>query len=648
PTITAPDTIFTCHIPQAVDLLTLGTFTFAPTPPGATRSCSGPGITDPQNCLFVSPGTGTYQILLHYTIPPGCDTTLAFWVKVSDLVSAQAGPNVQVCQSQNFYTLQGTPATGHWNPAPGLNPQTGVLDLNLAGPGLHIYNFVIGQNTPCVSSDAVTVTIVPGGVDAGPAIYACETAGQIQLPTGLPATGTFTGPQLTGGNMVNIAALVPGDYTYLYTLTTLPEACNHDTLTLHVAPLPDPGFSIDPDTGCVGVAVNFLALEPNADNYHWTFGGGGTDDGAAVSHAFGVEGDFSVMLTVTTNTPAGALLCSTNSSQNIHIVQPPQSVGFGKDQAQGCGPLTVQFTNTSVAEDAQYFWDFGNQDASTQYQPGPATYLAGLEDTLYVVKMLLVTRCDTFLALDTIRVLSNPHANFGITYDEPCSGGLLQINNTSTGHPATSTWFIGTAPALLAFNPPAQTFFTDSLPRIVHITLVDSNQCATDTFSRDITVNPTDVVALAHLSDTSALCAGHTLTLTSYSTPGAPVHWLTPFGNFNGDSINVTFPNPGTYPVFLYVEGCGFDSMSVPITVLPLPTLAVTPDPVFCPHHPATFTVTTTGSGSLLWFGDGDSTFLQQAAHIYALAGNYPLHAESVSPEGCRATWDGQLTVQAA
>jgi gliding motility-associated-like protein len=646
PQVTPPDTVFTCHIPQGINLESIGNFTFSPA--DGDKTWGGTGV-NPQTGVFTSPGIGTYNLTLNYDIDPACDTTVNFVVQVNAFVAAAAGANDTVCQSQVTHTLTGTPGGGDWS-GPGIAPATGEINLALAGAGTHTYTYVISGNTPCESSDAVQITVFPGdGVSIVQTLdYVCETAATYTLPIATPLGGIWTDSlgQPVPGGIVNVAVLNPDIYVYTYTVPDLPDACNNLTFTLNVAPQPSAGFALMPDTACIGETVTVVPIATTGVQYQVNWGD--TNSGSALSHTYAGAGDFQVALTVNTQHPlTGATLCSNNSTENIHIIAPPELLQFSMNQDTGCAPLFVIFENESIAENGEYVWQFGNFFTyEGQEPPNAIEFAQGLEDTTYVVTLTVKTGCDSMAFSRTVTVLPQPRADFGITYDEPCSGGILEINNTSTGNPANNSWATSTGLAFNSFNPPLLQFFTNSLPLIVDISLTVSNQCGTDSITKSVTVNPTDVVALINISDTTEVCVGDTVMLTSFSTPGAPIHWQLSDGNtFLQNSIKVSFPEDGIYKVTLYAEGCGYDSMAMYVRVHPLPTLTVKHPPIICPGDTATFTVLTDAPGSLLHFGTGDSSDLKTANYRYLQSGIFPLSAIATSLVGCKKTWNGSIEI---
>jgi hypothetical protein len=73
---------------------------------------------------------------------------------------------------------------------------------------------------------------------------------------------------------------------------------------------------------------------------------------------------------------------------------------FTKDIAKGCGPLTVNFTNTTTPlNEPSYKWLFGNGDSSILQNPLPITFMADTSalrrDSTYYISLIAFNQCDT-------------------------------------------------------------------------------------------------------------------------------------------------------------------------------------------------------------------------------------------------------------
>ncbi len=650
PALAVPDTVFSCAITGAVDLNELASPDFSPA--GGNLTWSDPnGKVDPQTGAFNSDMVGFFPVSATYSVPPGCDSTVSFIVRVDTFVNAvilNAEP--VLCQSTGSFQLQGSPSGGKWS-GPGIDEMTGVINLSLVAPGPQPYTYTIRAGSPCESADMVMIRIESEGANAGPDLYVCSTEATVTLPGGTPEEGGYSGPFILEG-VVQVSWLQPDmGYTYLYIAPALPPACNTDSMTLYIASPPDPGFSPDRDTACVGQTVTLTPVATGAVSFTVDWGDG--TSGSDLTHIFEAPGDPVIQLTVTSQNPLipGQTLCSAANSAQIHILQPAEAaqVGVMPGDTTGCGPLEILFTNQSQVENGRYTWDFGNGQTYSGYQPGTITFESGVEDTVYMVSLMIENGCDTLFETRKITVHPQPKAAFGISYMDPCSGAELEASVLSVGNPEENVFFTSIDPQGVPGFPDQKTvfrFYTGSEPDTVGIWLVSSNQCGVDTAYREVIVNPTDVVALIGLPDTTSICQGAATPFINYSTTGAPFSWAVSDGNtYLGDTIRINFPEAGDYEISLYAFGCGYDSAKVSIHVLELPTLEVDHDLFRCPGDPVDFSVLSNAESVLLWYGDGDSTDQKISSHLFDLPGIYFPAAAAVSVDGCTAAWQGSLTI---
>jgi gliding motility-associated-like protein len=260
----------------------------------------------------------------------------------------------------------------------------------------------------------------------------------------------------------------------------------------------------------------------------------------------------------------------------------------------------------------------------------------------------MVNGCGAAEFARTIEVAPRPRAVFETDFIEPCSGGLAELTLGSYGNPLQHTYYVSTGQQYTgSFDHPA-TFqlFTGDQPDTVGVWLVSSNYCGSDTAYREIIVNPPDVTALAGLPDTTRLCEGLTAQIISFATPGAEIRWeISTGGNYTGDTISVNFQDPGQYLITLYAYGCGYDSVRLPVTVYPLPDIALIHDQQKCPGEPVNFWVNSVAPAIQLWFGDGDSTWQRNISHIFPGPGTYTPFARATTQRGCQSSVSGSLLI---
>ncbi|MCO6479569.1 MAG: PKD domain-containing protein [Phaeodactylibacter sp.] len=637
---------YTCAISEDVFLPDVANIQAAP---GTVLSWSGDGVLDAATGRFNSTGlngASSADITLTGTSAFGCVSTLPFTLEIRDYVQAEvASPEMTICSGSGPMTLSATPGNGQWA-GPQVDANTGEVAASQLGPGTYTYVYTIEAGTPCESRDTMELIVLDAAtsVTLGQDPYACASDGQAPLPSATPANGAWSGPGLTSNGQVDVQLLPgPGAYTYTYTVDALPGACNSADITFTVLPLPEPAFTFD-SLACEGAPVSFTNETANAEVYSWEFGDGGMPTSEpSPQHAFDESGTYTVTLTAESLNPTtGDVVCSVQLPRDIYVSQAPELVAFNTDVTEGCAPLSVAFDNQSIGDDLSFIWNFGGLDTSFVADPGPFTFPQGLADTSYTVTLSVANGCGDSVDTTEINVFPQPQANFGITFNELCSGDTLYFNNTSTGNPDQYFWFMNSRTLERIYsipNPPPVVPFSENGQDTLSILLIAANGCGSDSLGQLVTVNPTDVSALIN-SSAQELCVGDTLRLESFSTPGAPVRWYISDGNaYTGASVQHRFESAGVYEVSLYAEGCGADSMAVQVAVLPLPQVALNFMPTACAENPVRFEVITNGDGQVLYFGDGDSTLASVAQHTYAMPGTYFPRVTVTSAQGCRSTW---------
>ena len=163
----------------------------------------------------------------------------------------------------------------------------------------------------------------------------------------------------------------PGNYQV--TLQVVDSLGCKDTAQQNVSVyyLPLVSFSAAPTSGCAPLCVNFQDLSTvqnsTAAHWVWNFGNGDTDTLQNPAYCYPVNGNFNVSLMVTS---AQGCSFTTTVPNYIHVVPGPQAAfSFGPQPATSSDP-TINFTDQSTGNPAQWFWDFGvGNNSSTSQNP---------------------------------------------------------------------------------------------------------------------------------------------------------------------------------------------------------------------------------------------------------------------------------------
>jgi gliding motility-associated-like protein len=483
--------------------------------------------------------------------------------------------------------------------------------------------------------DTIPITVNPlPQITPGPAINTCITTPPFNLTGFSPAGGTWSGTGITngalatfspsvamGGQNPNTAFTTTLTYSYTHPVT---GCINSATRQVTVNPLPVPSFTMD-TLKCINTTVSIVNNSQGASSYFWNFGNGATSTQVNPIYQFPTGGNYTVTLVATS--PQG---CVDSTSNTIQIVSTP-TASFVPSTNNGCGPLNVNFNNTSNGYGiTSYFWNFGfpaNGPFSSAQNPGALTFAPPLiQDTNYIVSLSVTNLCGTSTFLDTILVHPLPIASFATTVNTGCSPLPVGFQNLSLGSPTNYIWNFGDGQFSTQVNP-THTFVYGPNDTIFNVALIAINACGSDTAYYPIHVFPNTVSSFFNTNPTVG-CAPLNVQFTNFSQ-GGNLNYFWSFGN--GQVSNVQSPShlytsSGTYIAQLVVDnGCSYDTSTISITVLPKPQVAFTVvDDTLCMGQNFQFTNLSSQLSNAAWlFGDGTGSNVYSPTHVYASAGNF-------------------------
>jgi len=558
-----------------------------------------------------------------------------------DTVICEGSPPLQLVSSDSLGVWSGVLATTGSREALFIPAVAGSYTLTYTrGSGL------------CYSTDSLLLQVIPvDSVQAGTDIYICASDSLLLLPNPLPGTGQYTGEGHSGDSLDLRQLPIGVPFPMQYTLASLPAGCNQDELTVTRLSAPLASFEINRDTAC---QLDPILLTPGTTgifSYYVDWGDGSS--GQQLTHSYAESGDYTLLYRVFNLHPVSQeLICPAEATASIHI-PPPLAAGdvaFSMSPAEGCAPLSVDFSNNSLRPDDRYVWDFGNGQQYEGFDPPTVLFTENEEHTLsqYPVRLRVWNGCGSFEASQVVTVRPRPLARFDLSSQSSCSGAQVTATPNSLGSPLTA-YFVTSlgeqAPALQGQDAHFQ-FFTDSPSETVGVWLIAINECGPDTVYREIEVAAADVVALPGLSATDLRCTGSELTILNYSSPDAPIRWTLPDGSqSSADTLRLVFDEAGTYTLELHAYGCGYDSLLIPLTIHPLPELSWTYDSSACYGSSIQFEISSNAAGLQLWYGDGDSTAMRNSLHAYPAPATYRPQVLASSIHGCQRQLQGMVDI---
>ncbi len=258
--------------------------------------------------------------------------------------------------------------------------------------------------------------------------------------------------------------LTEGTFTVILISQNSTSGCSGTaTHQITVLPSPTPSFTATPTTGCAPLQVNFTNTSSAGSSFVWNFGDGTTYTGQnPPTHTYAGNSSFDVSMTMTS---ANGCVDSITYPGMIQLSDPLAQ--FTATPINGCSPLEVQFTESSISPDpvnnpiTTWQWDFGDGTTYIGQNPPVHTYQTGIYDVSLII--ILQSGCsDTITMLEYIQVGEIDGVNFTYTPATQCAKNDIQFTNTSvitTPHlpnEITYQWDFGDDDNSTAENPTHQ------------------------------------------------------------------------------------------------------------------------------------------------------------------------------------------------
>ena len=315
--------------------------------------------------------------------------------------------------------------------------------------------------------------------------------------------------------------------------------------------------TLDVNEGCLPLTVNFTA-PPGYPTHFWDFGDGSSSTITNPSNTYLNAGTYTASFKETATGP-------TIGTLTINVYPQPVPT-FTTVNDQGCIPLTVGFTNTTVLNSGitlnSLSWVFSDGGNTTGQSPNHTFTSPGS----FNVSLSLTTNfpsCNTSSQYNNIIHCSAP-PNMGIsTNPSPpvgCTAPLtvsFQNTTTSAWGPLTYHWDMGNTATSTATDPPNQSY-NDGV-YVVWLTATDTLGCV-DSVSQVVSVGG----STADFDVDDTLCINTQYLLTNLSSPGNYTWSVAPGGGtfFDaGPNYSVYFTTPGYHDITLDVyNNCPADT----------------------------------------------------------------------------------------
>jgi gliding motility-associated-like protein len=439
----------------------------------------------------------------------------------------------------------------------------------------------------------------------------------------------------------------PGTYIVRLVVETA-SGCQSQEVrqTVIIGPNPVADFNLPAVCMPNGAAqFNDLSTIPSGTitGWNWDFGDATTSTLQNPLHNYSGPSPFTVTLTVTSNSG-----CTNTKTQTLNSVyaEPQPAFTF---PAEVCLGSAAAFTDQSIATGssvAQWAWDFGDGNTSTQQNPSHTYAAAGT----YTVTLRVVSAvgCQTVNNTATHTVVVNPLPTVSFNSSAAaCQNSIVTLTSTSVANAGTITtyaWTINGTPtggnnASISFTP------TTAGAHTVVLSVTTDKGCTAQT-TTSVTVNPKPVANFA-LPNVCLPAGTANFSSTSTIASGSITGYAWDFGDGNTAAIanpTNTYTTVGPYTVSLTVtsnNGCTDTKSQSLTTIYAEPQAAFNAPAEVCLGTVTNFTDISTAPNSTVtqwaWdFGDGNTSTARNPTHTYATAGSYVVTLSVTSAIGCQ------------
>ncbi|ESU22293.1 hypothetical protein FEDK69T_22760 [Flavobacterium enshiense DK69] len=371
------------------------------------------------------------------------------------------------------------------------------------------------------------------------------------------------------------------------------------------------------ETLCSGQTTN-IQLSSNVANttFTWTavqtgVTGASNGSGNVISQALSTT-SVNAGQVVYTITPFGDS-CSGNPITVTIFVNPVPVVNVNSTQYSICNGSSTNITMSSNVSNTTFSWNVAQTAGVTGATSGTGTSINQVLTTsgtiigqaVYTITPV-VNGCPGTPKTVTVTVTPKPIVRASVSSSTLCSGETTNIVLTSNVPGTFFNWTVIPTGVLGAMsgtgNQINQTLATISMSQgvVTYIITPIVNGCTGDPFTVTVTVNPAPELFFS--GGWQSICSGESSGISLYTnTPGTTITWTVVqngvTGAFDGNGTEITpgagipinqvltatgnAPGTVTYTIIPLNNGCSGNTITIPITVYPLPRLNIQ-DGIIC------------------------------------------------------------------
>jgi gliding motility-associated-like protein len=409
-------------------------------------------------------------------------------------------------------------------------------------------------------------------------------------------------------------------------------------------------FGASPASGCAPIYISFTdSSTGNPNSWKWDLGNGTISYLQNPSTTYFNPGKYNIKLVVRTATGIDSVI-----KQNYIVVYALPKPQFKASDTTGCFPLTVHFSDQSIAQEGnivKWEWDLGDGTISNLQNPVHVYTAAGNYNV--ILKTTNSAGCVSTLSKPQyIKINNGVKAGFSFINNSICKlPSTINFINSSTGTGTLSyQWSFGDGNSSSLQNP-VNTYSKAGLYTVQLI--VNNNTGCTDTLTKKDSI----VVGLskAGFASPDTACQNMPFQINNTTQP-TPISVLWNFGDgSNSNALNPAkaYNIPGKYTITLMADfgGCK-DTVTKPVTIIAKPIINFNANQTVACKAPFAVQFTNTSSGILTYnwnFGDGSSSTQANPLHTYLQNGVYTVTLTGTNSNSCTDSLvqTNYITVQA-
>ena len=344
--------------------------------------------------------------------------------------------------------------TGQVGPLDRFDIQTPVFNTRVSGT--FSLNYTVTDSKGCMATDNLNIEVEMPTANFSPAPSSgCPTL-DVTFTDASVNAASYSWDFGDGSAIDNTVGTVTHQYTnitnttYYYDARLIVESANgcRDSLQkgITIYPQASAGFELSSDTICSGETLVLSSL-PGGALYYWDYGDGIAEYGSNITSHIYFNTDINPVTRTIRLTTSSYYSCDAWIEKQV-VIYPQPSAGFLDPPDQVFPDATVSFTNTTMAGNWTWGWNFDDGNRSTDENP-THTYTAPGDYKVWLKAMN--TQCvDSAFNIVSIRPTA-PVPEFDSIIGA-CAPYFIQFNNTSL-YADSYIWEFGDGGVSYAENP---------------------------------------------------------------------------------------------------------------------------------------------------------------------------------------------------